>query len=65
MTPAQLDDFRDFYEDTLGFGNVDFDFPDPLSSGDLEVKFRIGPPPKWRPGRGASVVVSLDLEIQP
>ena len=63
LNPTQLDTLRDFYEDNLGFGNVAFNFPDPLSVGTLEVKFLT--PPAWRPFRGATVIVALDLEIQP
>ena len=63
LNPVQLDTLREFYEVTLGFGNAAFDIPNPLGSGSLEVKFR--EPVSWRPFRGASVIVTLDLEIQP
>ena len=62
MTPAQLLIFEDFYENTILDGALEFEIPDDINGGTMDVKFR----DKYTANfLGTVWRVSMPLAIQP
>lgn len=62
LSRQQVETLLDFYRDTLSEGIRPFDWKDPITEADVEMKFRS------RPGiraRGAAFRVTLELAILP
>jgi len=64
MTAAELDTFREFYDDDILGGSLRFNWVDPLD-GTTAVEMRFTAPPSWSAFGQDGWEVSMQLEILP
>lgn len=63
LTQAQTETFQTFFEDTVRFGALRFDFPDPRTGETAVVRFTR--PPQLTHVAGPTWSLRLDLEVLP
>jgi hypothetical protein len=62
MTPAELEDFRAFFEDDLGDGSLPFTWTNPVYGVSKRYLFAPDSPPQWAPiGVGSAYRVSCTI----
>ena len=62
MTAAELEDFREFFEDDLGDGALPFTWTNPVYGVSKRYMFDPGSPPQWAPiGHGSAYRVAINL----
>ena len=65
MTEAQAIIFREFFEDTLGGGALEFEWLDPLTGGNVDLRLKPGTMPQLTNFAPGFYRVTMELETMP